>query len=73
MVKRREEVIKIYKEPKLKRPSLVAAWPGIGNVALVAADYLKEKLGVDEFAEIDPLPFFKKSPLALILFSARAL
>jgi len=59
MVKRREEVIKIYKEPKLKRPSLVAAWPGIGNVALVAADYLKEKLGAEEFAEIDPLPFFE--------------
>ena len=59
MVKRKEEVIKIYKEPKLNRPSLVAAWPGIGNVALAAAEYLKEKLGAEEFAEIDPLPFFE--------------
>lgn len=59
MVKRKEEVIKINKEPKLNRPSLVAAWPGIGNVALIAAEYLKEKLGAEEFAEIDPLPFFE--------------
>ena len=59
MAKRREEVIKIYKEPKLTRPCLVAAWPGIGNVALVAASYLREKLGAEEFAEIEPLPFFE--------------
>jgi uncharacterized protein (TIGR00162 family) len=58
MKKRREEVIKIYKEPKLTKPSLVAAWPGIANVALGAADYLRKKLGTEEFAEIEPLSFF---------------
>ena len=59
MVKRWEEVIKLFKEPKLNKPSLVAAWPGVGNVALVAASYLKEKLKAEEFAEIEPLPFFE--------------
>src|SRR4030042_3450076 len=59
MPKHGEEIINIYKEPKLTKPCLVAAWPGIGNVALGAVSYLKEKLGAEEFAEIEPLPFFE--------------
>jgi uncharacterized protein (TIGR00162 family) len=58
MAKRQKEVIKVYKEPKLTKPILVAAWPGIGNVALVATSYLRENLDAKEFAEIDPLSFF---------------
>ncbi len=58
-MKRWEKVIKVYKEPKLNNPCLIAAWPGIGNVALGAVSYLKEKLAAEEFAEIDPLPFFE--------------
>jgi len=61
MKKHREEVIRIYKEPKLTKPSLVAAWPGIANVALEAADYLRKKLRAEEFAEIEPLSFFDLS------------
>ena len=55
---KQEKVLRIHKKPKLSNPSLVAAWPGIGNVALGAAGYLKEKLPAKEFAEIEPLPFF---------------
>lgn len=58
MRKRREGIIDIYNEPELTHPSLVAAWPGIANVALIAADYLSEKLGAKEFAEIEPSFFF---------------
>ena len=61
MAKHSEEVIKIYKEPKLTNPYLVAAWPGIANVALEAASYLKKKSKAEEFAEIEPLPFFDPS------------
>jgi len=61
MVKYWEEVIKIYKEPKLTNPSLVAAWPGIANVALEAASYLRKELKAERFAEIEPLPFFDPS------------
>ena len=61
MKKHREEVIRIYKEPKLTKPSLVAAWPGIANVALEATDYLRKKLRAEEFAEIEPLSFFDLS------------
>jgi hypothetical protein len=52
------KAIKIYREPKLSRPSLVAAWPGISNVALRAAIYLKEKLVAEEFAAVEPAGFF---------------
>jgi len=51
-------VIKFQKEPKLKSPYMVAAWPGMGNVALKAGTYLREKLGAEEFGEIEPAGFF---------------
>ncbi len=50
--------IKLYQEPKLVDPYLVTAWPGVGNVAVIAATYLKDKLGAEELGEIDPLGFF---------------
>jgi hypothetical protein len=52
------EAIEIYHEPILRKPFLVAAWPGISNVALRAASYLKEKLGAEEFAELKLSGFF---------------
>ncbi len=51
-------MVKLQKEPKLNSPYLVAAWPGMGNVALKAATYLKEKLRAEEFGEIEPGGFF---------------
>jgi len=51
-------MIKLQKEPKLKSPHMVAAWPGMGNVALKAATYLKQKLKAEEFGEIEPAGFF---------------
>lgn len=50
--------VKLYKAPDLKNPSMVAAWPGMGDVALGAVSYLREKLGADEFGEIEPGDFF---------------
>lgn len=58
MSKRGEEVIRVRRHPKLTNPSLVAAWPGIANVALTAASYLTDKLGAREFAEVEPLSYF---------------
>jgi len=51
--------VRIYDEPKLVSPRLVAAWPGVGNVALIAATYLKDKLEAEEFGEIEPSGFFE--------------
>ncbi len=50
--------IKLFKEPKLKKPELFCGWPGIGNIGLIAIDTLKGVLMAEEFAEIDPWDFF---------------
>ncbi len=52
------EGIKITKKPKLKSPYLVCAWPGMGEVAFKAAQYLVDKLKAEEFAQIIPEDFF---------------
>jgi len=39
-------------------PTVLAAWPGMGNVGLITVDYLRRKLGAKLFAEIDMSPFF---------------
>jgi len=41
-----------------KPPTLLAAWPGMGNVGLIAMDYLQRKLEGKPFAEIDMTPYF---------------
>lgn len=49
--------IKFYKKIEVVNPVMIAAWPGMGNVALGAADYIRKKLKAVRFAEIkiDPL------------------
>jgi hypothetical protein len=59
------KLVRISKEPKLDNPVLVAAWPGISNVALEAAEYLKDNLGAEEFAEIEALPFFDLTQVSI--------
>lgn len=41
-----------------KNPVLVAVWPGMGNVALRAGDYLVHKLKAIKFAELEPKDYF---------------
>jgi len=52
------EGINIYKRPRLRNPYLICAWPGMGEVAFKAANYLVEQLKAEEFAEILPEDFF---------------
>jgi len=47
-----------FKKPKLNNPILVAAWPGMGNVAITAVNYLKNQLGATFLCEISPDDFF---------------
>jgi proteasome assembly chaperone (PAC2) family protein len=53
-----QDPVIIYKEPHIKSCDLLAAWPGIGNVALIIARYIKDKLGAEEIGEIEPFDFF---------------
>jgi hypothetical protein len=59
MKKSHDDQVIIHKEPKLRSPSFLAAWPGVANVALEATTYLKDKLQAVEFAEIEAQSFFE--------------
>jgi hypothetical protein len=50
--------INFSKRPQLKNPYLIVAWPGMGEVAFKAAQFLVEKLPAEEFARIDSQEFF---------------
>jgi hypothetical protein len=53
-----KKLIKLYAKPKLKAPVMLAAWPGVGNVAMLVANYLLDKLDFKDLAEIDASIFF---------------
>ena len=50
--------LKIHREPVLKNPRLVLSWGCIGQVGIDAVTYLRDKLGAQEFAHIEPYDFF---------------
>ncbi len=45
--------VKFHREINIVTPIMIAGWPGMGNVAINAVDYLRRKLGARLFAEID--------------------
>ncbi len=53
-----KNAIRLFKEPKSKECDLLASWPGIGNVSLILAKYLKDKLGAEEIGTIEPFDFY---------------
>jgi proteasome assembly chaperone (PAC2) family protein len=52
------ELVRLYIRPRLKKPVMLASWPGIGNVSIIAATYLLHKLGFKDLGEIEPSAFF---------------
>jgi uncharacterized protein len=48
----------LYREPKLERPDLIACWPGIGNIGIIAINTLRAQLNAEEMGEIEPWDFF---------------
>lgn len=50
--------VKIRAHPKLREPDLVAAWPGIGEVANIVVSYLFKNLDFKPLAEIEAPYFF---------------
>lgn len=51
-------LVKLYARPRLKSPIMLAAWPGISNVANIVATYLKRKLDFKPLGAIDASYFF---------------
>jgi proteasome assembly chaperone (PAC2) family protein len=50
--------IRLHHEPQLESPVLIAGWPGIGNIGIIAVDTLRGILMAEEFGEIEPWDFF---------------
>jgi hypothetical protein len=50
--------VRYIKEPDLIDPVMVAAWPGIGNIGLIALDTLRRALRAEHMAYIEPSQFF---------------
>ncbi len=57
--------IKLYKEIKLEKPDMVACWPGIGNIGVIAIDTLRGKIEAEELGEIEPWDFFYPSKVII--------
>jgi proteasome assembly chaperone (PAC2) family protein len=53
-----KNIIKFHGRPKLRTPNMLAAWPGIGNVATIIANYLKTELPFKELGAIEASQFF---------------
>lgn len=54
-------MIKLYRHPELRNPYLIAAWPGMGHVALGAVSYLAQQLRVQVLGHIKADEFFHPS------------
>jgi len=50
--------IRLHKIPEVENPVLIAGWPGIGNIGIIAVDALRGTLRAEEFGEIEPWDFF---------------
>jgi uncharacterized protein len=53
-----KNAIKVRARPTLTEPSMLAAWPGISNVAMITAGYIARKLEFKELAEVRAPLFF---------------
>jgi len=59
------KLVKLYAKPKLNSPVMLAAWPGIGNVAIIVATYLERNLGFKRLGEVEASHFF--DPIGVIV------
>ncbi|MDD5449598.1 MAG: PAC2 family protein [Candidatus Omnitrophica bacterium] len=58
-------MIKNISTPRLKSPVMICAWPGMGEVAIRAALYLKENLPFKELAKLDAHDYFEPAGIAV--------
>jgi len=59
MKEKTKGIISLHRRPRPKSCSMFVSWPGIGDVSLIVAKYLKEKPGAVEIGEIEPANFFE--------------
>ena len=52
------DLVKLRARPRLNSPNMLAAWPGVGDVAMIVATYLGRKLGFKELGVVEASHFF---------------
>ena len=60
-----KNIVKLHKQPHAKTCFMLASWPGVGNVSLIATRYLVEKLNLAEIGEIEASAFFEPTSIAV--------
>src|SRR3989338_9074645 len=60
-----KKTVTITKNITPKNPILIAAWPGMGHVAIKAATYLKDKLQAQLFAKLESQQFFYQTDIVI--------
>ncbi|UCC95186.1 MAG: PAC2 family protein [Candidatus Omnitrophota bacterium] len=58
-------MIKEIVAPKLKNPILIAAWPGMGEVAYRSVLFLREAMGFKMFAKLEAEEFFRPAAVTV--------
>ncbi len=58
-------LVNFFARPRLNSPNMLAAWPGIGNVSMIVAEYLQRKLDFKELGEVEASYFF--DPIGIIV------
>ena len=59
------KLVKLRARPKLNSPNMLAAWPGISNVAIIIATYLERKLAFEKLGEVEASYFF--DPIGVVV------
>lgn len=62
---RRKDSVSLHAIPKLRHPYLVAGWSGMGAVAILAVNYLRQELDAESLGEINPYAFFSPSQVLI--------
>jgi len=57
--------VRLRIEPQLENPVLIASWPGIGNIGLIAVNTLVGMVRAEEFGEIEPWDFFYPTKVSI--------
>lgn len=57
--------IRLFEKPKLKKPDLIASWPGIANIGMLAVNTLITQLQAAKLGEIEPWDFFHPQKVSI--------
>jgi proteasome assembly chaperone (PAC2) family protein len=44
--------VQYFSQPQVDEPAMIAAWPGMGYLAKISADYIRRRIKAKQFAEI---------------------